>query len=58
VNKAYNYFFFHYTQTPLLVIDTTEIDFVHHEEHLDELVEQIEKMDRGVQYYRPMGVKL
>ena len=36
VNKAYNYFFFHYTQTPLLVIDTTEIDFVHHEEHLEE----------------------
>jgi deoxyadenosine/deoxycytidine kinase len=55
VNKAYNYFFFHYTQTPLLVIDTTSIDFVHHEEHLDELVEQIRKMDRGVQYYRPLG---
>jgi deoxyadenosine/deoxycytidine kinase len=55
VNKAYNYFFFHYNQTPLLVIDTTAIDFVHHEEHLDELVEQIRKMDRGVQYYRPLG---
>jgi deoxyadenosine/deoxycytidine kinase len=55
VNKAYNYFFFHYTQTPLLVIDTTSIDFVRHEEHLDELVEQIGKMDRGVQYYRPLG---
>jgi deoxyadenosine/deoxycytidine kinase len=55
VNKAYNYFFFHYTQTPLLVIDTTAIDFVHHEEHLIELVEQIRKMDRGVQYYRPLG---
>jgi deoxyadenosine/deoxycytidine kinase len=55
VNKAYNYYFFHYTQTPLLVIDTTAIDFVHHEEHLDELVEQIRKMDRGVQYYRPLG---
>ena len=55
VNKAYNYFFFHYTQTPLLVIDTTSIDFVHHEEHLVELVDQIRKMDRGVQYYRPLG---
>src|SRR5512137_2691307 len=55
VNKAYNYFFFHYSQTPLLVIDTTEIDFVHHEEHLDELVDQLRKMDRGVQYYRPLG---
>ena len=55
VNKAYNYFFFRYSQTPLLVIDTTKIDFVHHEDHLDELVEQIRKMDRGVQYYQPLG---
>ena len=55
VNKAYNYFFFHYNQTPLLVIDTTSIDFVRHEEHLDELVEQIRKMEHGVQYYQPLG---
>ncbi len=55
VNKAYNYFFVHYSQTPLLVIDTTKIDFVHREEHLEELVEQIDKMDRGVQYYSPLG---
>jgi deoxyadenosine/deoxycytidine kinase len=55
VNKAYNYFFFHYNQTPLLVIDTTSIDFVKHEHHLDELVEQIRKMEHGVQYYRPLG---
>ena len=55
VNKAYNYFFFHYTQTPLLVIDATSIDFVHREEHLDELIEQIRKMERGVQYYQPLG---
>jgi len=55
VNKAYNYFFFNYNQTPLLVIDTSAIDFVHKEAHLDELVEQIRKMDRGVQYYRPLG---
>lgn len=55
VNKAYNYYFFHYTHTPLLVIDTTDIDFVHHQEHLDELVDQLRKMERGVQYYRPMG---
>ena len=55
VNKAYNYYFFHYSQTSLLVIDTTSIDFVHQEEHLDELVAQIRKMERGVQYYRPLG---
>lgn len=55
VNKAYNYFFFNYTATPLLVINTSEIDFVHQENDLDELVSQIRKMERGVQYYRPLG---
>ncbi len=55
VNKAYNYFFFNYTATPLLVINTSEIDFVHHENDLDELAGQIQKMERGVQYYRPLG---
>jgi deoxyadenosine/deoxycytidine kinase len=55
VAKAYNYFFFHYKDTPLLVIDTNQIDFVHNENHLDELVDQIKKMDRGVQYYQPLG---
>ena len=28
VNRAYNYYFFHYTQTPLLVVNTTDVDFV------------------------------
>jgi len=53
VNKAYNYFFFHYNQTPLLVIDTTSIDFVQKEEHLDELVQQIQKMERGFSTIAP-----
>ena len=53
VAKAYNYFFFNYTTTPLLVIDTNQIDFVKREEELDDLVAQIRRMERGVQYYRP-----
>ena len=53
VAKAYNYFFFNYTATPLLVIDTNQIDFVKREEELDDLVAQIRRMERGVQYYRP-----
>jgi len=55
VAKAYNYFFFNYTQTPLLVIDTNQIDFVHHEKELDDLIAQIRRMERGVQYYRPLS---
>src|SRR5262245_35171364 len=55
VNKAYNHFFFHYDATPLLVIDTTDIDFVGREADMDDLVARIESMDRGVQYYVPLG---
>lgn len=56
VNKAFNYYFFHYDVTPLLVIDTNGIDFVREEADLDDLVEKIRGMERGgVQYYRPLG---
>ena len=55
LNQAYNYFFYHYTDTPLLVINTSEIDFVHREGDLDDLVSQIRNMKRGVQYYTPLG---
>ena len=55
LNQAFNYFFYHYTSTPLLVINTSEIDFVHRKEDLDDLVNQIRNMNRGVQYYSPLG---
>jgi len=54
VNEAYNHYFFHYKDTPLLVIDTSQIDFVHETADLDDLVERIRTMDRGVQYYNPL----
>ncbi len=55
MNKAYNYFFYHYPSSPLLVIDTSRIDFVEREEDLQEIVDQIEKMEKGVQFYAPLG---
>ena len=55
LNRAYNYLFFHYNRTPLLVIDTSEIDFVNSRDDLEELFRQIETMQRGVQYYIPLG---
>jgi deoxyadenosine/deoxycytidine kinase len=57
VNKAYDYFFFHYEATPLLVINTSEIDFVHRPDDLDDLVMRIRNMGKGVQYYVPLGSK-
>ena len=57
LNEAYEYFFFHYRETPLLVIKTSEIDFVRSTEDLDDLVRQIERMDKGTCYYTPLSTK-
>jgi len=39
LNKAYDYFFFNYSDTPLLVVKTDDIDFVNTPEHFDDLIE-------------------
>ncbi len=57
INRAYNHYFFHYTQTPLLVVNTSEVDFVKRPEDVDDLLKQIRAMNRGTQYYVPMGSK-
>ena len=51
--EAYNYYFYHYEETPLLVVDCNEIDFVNRPADFDDLVAQIQKARRGVQYYVP-----
>ena len=53
VNQAYNEFFFKYVESPLLVIQTSEIDFVNERADLDDLVKQIRQMKKGTQYYVP-----
>jgi len=57
VNRAYNHYFFHYTQTPLLVVNTSDVDFVKRPEDVEDLIKQIRSMGRGTQYYVPMGSK-
>ena len=51
--EAYNYYFYHYEETPLLVVDTNEIDFVNRPADFEDLVGQIQKTRKGVQYYVP-----
>jgi deoxyadenosine/deoxycytidine kinase len=55
VISAYNEFFFHYTETPLLVISTSNIDFVSNRGDFDELVKEIKKFKSGTQYFVPLG---
>jgi deoxyadenosine/deoxycytidine kinase len=53
VNEAYNHYFFRYNETPLLVINTSDIDFVHNPDDLDDLIRQILSMRQGTLYYVP-----
>lgn len=53
LNHAYNDYFFHYRDTPLLVVNTEEIDFVHREEEFEDLVREILQMRQGTQAYVP-----
>ena len=55
VNAAYNHFFFHYSVTPLLVVNTNDIDFVKHKEDFEDLVKQVETVRAGTHYYVPLG---
>lgn len=53
--QAYNYFFFHYKQSSLLVINTSEIDFVENPQDMQDLVKMIRTMGKGIKYYVPLG---
>ncbi|MEO6954558.1 MAG: deoxynucleoside kinase [Polyangia bacterium] len=56
VNEAYAEFFFHYyVDSPLLVVNTSEIDFVARREDLDDLVAVIQRTRNGVHHYSPLG---
>ena len=51
LNEAYQHFFFHYTSTPLLVVETSEFDPESDDEALEELVKQVKGMGKGTRYY-------
>ncbi len=53
LNEAYNHFFFHYSATPLLVVETSHVDLSWGDEAIDDLLRQIRTMGRGTQYYVP-----
>jgi deoxyguanosine kinase len=55
ITEAYAEFFFHYGDSPLLVVNTSEIDFVERRPDLDDLVAVIQKTRAGVSHYSPLG---
>ena len=57
INQAFNEFFFHYSDSPLLVVNASEIDFVHNPGEFEDLMAHIQDMKSGTQYYVPMSQK-
>lgn len=54
LSEAYNHFFFRYTNTPLLIVNSSDIDFVNSEQDFEELFKQIFREDRTlVEYFQP-----
>ncbi len=55
LNEAYNYFFFRYKASPLLIVRATDIDFVNKKDDFEELLEQVLRPNRApVEYYNPV----
>jgi deoxyadenosine/deoxycytidine kinase len=55
VVKAYEHFFFRYSASDLLVVNTSEIDFVDRNEDLQQLLRRLQDPVKGTQYFLPLG---
>lgn len=55
LSEAYNYFFFHYDSTPLLIVNTSHVDFVNDGRAVDDLLKRIENHQGGTVYYTPLS---
>jgi deoxyguanosine kinase len=55
IAAAYEHFFFHYTASSLLVVNTSEIDFVNNEQHRAQLLARIAQPVHGTQYFQPQS---
>jgi len=54
LSEAYNHYFFRYNSTPLLIVNSSDIDFVSSDNDFDELFKQIFREDRGfTEYFNP-----
>jgi len=53
LSELYNDYFFHYDDSPLLVINIDEIDFVHNENDYKDILYEINNHASGTRYYVP-----
>ncbi len=55
--EAYTHFFFHYTESPLLIINASQVDFVRNPRGLEELLHQVKEPPAGTRYYRSFQIE-
>ena len=53
LNQIYNEYFFRYQESPLLIINTNDIDFVHNEEDLEEVIRYVRQPVSGTKFFNP-----
>ncbi len=53
--RSYSSFFFHYQDTPLLVVNTSDIDFVNNQADLDNLLNVVWQTRKGTVHYQPLS---
>ena len=54
LNQMYNEYFFRYDASPLLIINTNDIDFVNNKNDLEEIIQFIRTPGEGTRYFNPL----
>ena len=55
LNEIYTEYFFRYNDTPLVIINTNNIDFVHNEKDLQEVIQYIRQPISGTKFFNPVS---
>jgi deoxyguanosine kinase len=55
LSRTYNDFFHHYDETPLLIVNTSEVDYSENEADLDDLVRQMNQIKAGQHFFQPLS---
>ena len=53
LNQVYNEYFFRYQDTPLIIINTNNIDFVQNPSDLEEMISYIRQPVSGTKFFNP-----
>ena len=54
INDAYTQYFHHYSETPLLIVNTNQVNFSENKSDFLYLAQQISKVKKGRHYFNPI----